>query len=169
MELTAEDRVVELLRTLAEAREAYGTSSTGQGVRLMSSLWWEGSYAELERAMRDLRESSRRPLWWHACQRYRWGTEHLVILPVIRRRSGAEFRLPPFCELIAGGPAIGAKHALCRIYRWREDVDAAKAQDGVAALTALMFRGRSDRIVLPKLILRRRLGLPIQDEPVSVA
>lgn len=167
--LEATERVELLLRTYEEARVSYGVGSTGNGVRLMPSMWHEGSYSELEGALLTLRESVRRPLWWHACQRFRWGTEHLVILPVIRRKAGPDFRLPPFTELIAGGPAVGSRFALCRVYRWRDDVDATKAADGVAALTRLMFKGRTDRIMLPQLILRRRLGLPVEGERELVA
>jgi hypothetical protein len=93
----------------------------------------------------------------------------VMILPVIRCKAGPDFRLPPFTELIAGGPAVGSRFAMARVYRWRDDVDPAKAADGVAALTALMFGGRSDRIQLPQLILRRRLGLPIEGERELVA
>jgi hypothetical protein len=169
--LAAEERVELLLRTYEEARVSYGVGSTGQGVRLMPSMWHEGSYSELERSLLALRESARRPLWWHACQRFRWGTEHVVVLPVKRNRLGAEFLLPRDCnfEVIAGGPAVGSKHAVARIYRWTEAVDVGKAIEGVAALTALMFGGRSDRIQLPQLILRRRLGLPIEGERELVA
>ena len=119
--------------------------------------------------MLTLRESNRRPLWWHACQRYRWGAEVVMILPVVRRITGPDFRLPPFCELIAGGPAVGSRFAMARVYRWRDDVDQAKATDGVHALTALMFRGHTDRITLPLAVLRRKLGLPVEGERELVA
>jgi hypothetical protein len=162
----AEQRVVQLMRTLSEARVSYGLGSTGEGVTLMPSQYHEGSYSELERRLRELRESSRRRLWWHSSQRYRWGVERVIVAPVVRRKAGPEFRLPPFCELIAGGPAVGSKKAIARVYSWREDVDEDAAAEGITALAELMYDGEYDRIVLPMLVLRRVLGIP---EPEAVA
>lgn len=157
------------MRTLDEARVAYGVGSTGQGVILMPSQWHEGSYAELEARLIELRESPRRPLWWHACQRHRWGVERTIVAPVVRRISGPDFTLPPYCELIAGGPAIGARVAMARVYRWTELVDEAKAAQGVRALVRLMYDGRKERICLPKLVLDRKLGKSIEPERETVA
>jgi hypothetical protein len=94
-----------------------------------------------------------------------------VVLPIKRTRLGAEFLIPrgACIEVVAGGPAVGTKHAVARVYRWLEAVDLMKAQQGVLALTALMFGGDPARIQLPKLVLRRRLGLPIEGERDLVA
>lgn len=169
--LTAAERVIELLRTFNEARVSYGAGSTGQGVRLMPSMWHEGSYAELELRLIDLRESSRRPLWWHVSARYRWGVERTIVLPVIRRRAGAEFSIPRGSnfEVVAGGPSVGTKAAVARIYRWDEGVDDTKAAEGVSVLTGSMYEGRKDRICLPLPVLQRRMGLPIAPERELIA
>ena len=166
--ITAEERVELLLRTFNEARVTYGVGSTGNGVQLMPSMWHGGSYSELERCLLNMRESSQRPLWWHASQRYRWGVERTIIAPVVRRITGPDFRLPPYCELIAGGPAVGAKHAIARIYRWSDAVDEKKAAEGVRVLSESMYDGERWRIVLPLIVLSRRLGLPIEPEVVAV-
>lgn len=163
----AESRVIQLMRTLTEARVSYGVSSTGSGVILMPSQYHEGSYQELERRLVELRESERRRLWHHASLRYRWGVERTIVAPVIRRKKGPEYRLPQFCELIAGGPAVGSRQAVARVYRWSEDVDEQAAAEGITALTELMFDGEYDRIVLPMIVLRRVLGIP-EPEPVAV-
>ena len=159
--------MVELLRTLTEARIAYSYESTGDGVRLMPSMYSEGSYAELESRLRDLRESRRRQLWWHISQRYRFGVERLIVCPVVRRRTGPEFCLPPHCELVAGGPAIGARAAYCRVYRWRAEVNLELVAQGVSVLTRSMFGGESQRIVLPQVVLRRVLGMPEPEAEVA--
>lgn len=166
--LAAEDRVIELLRTFNEARVAYGRGSTGNGVIHMPSMWHEGSYAELERRLLEMREGIQRPYWWHISQRYRWGVEVTVIVPVVRRRMGAEYLLPHHCELVAGGPSVGEKKAMARVYRWSEDVDDGVVTTGVRTLTALMYDGRDDRIQLPRLVLARKLGLPLEPEVVAV-
>jgi hypothetical protein len=127
-------------------------------------MWHGGSYAELERRLIELRESSRRPLWWHACHRHRWGVERTIVAS-IRRRTPVSFSLPPFCELVYGGPSIGSKAAIVRVYRWSPDVDEGKAAEGIRALVRLMHDGRRSQITLPKIVLRRRLGLDLEPEP----
>lgn len=162
--LTAEERVVTLLRTFDEARVSYGVGSTGQGVTLLPSMWHEGSYAELEARLIELRESSRRPLWWHASQRHRWGVERTIVAPVRRRVPTVVFSLPPYCEVVYGGPSIGSKAAVVRVYRWSPDVDEGKAAEGIRALVRLMHGGRRFQITLPKIVLRRKLGLDLEPE-----
>lgn len=166
-ELTPEQRVVELLRTLNDALVSYGAASTGDGVRLLPSMYSEGSYQELEDRLRDLREM-RRPLWWHVSHRYRWGVEKLIVARVIRRLEGPEFVLPPNCELIAGGASLGSKAAVARVYAWSPEVDRKKAGEGVSALVSLMFGGDVERIVLPGDVFRRAMGLPIRDTPAPL-
>lgn len=166
--LAAQDRVIELLKTFNEARVTYGRGSTGNGVILMPSMWHEGSYAELEQRLKQMREGKQRPLWWHLSHRYRWGVERTILCPVVRRRLGPEFVLPRFTELVAGGPAVGSKHAIARVYSWSEKVDDATVGKGVRVLTDLMFDGDWTRIELPKVVLQRLLGLPMEPETVAV-
>jgi hypothetical protein len=167
--VTPEDRVVELLRTLAEAQVSYGFGSTGNGLRLMPSMWHDGSYAELELRLRQLRESRRRQLWWHTSYRYRFGEELTIVAPVVRLKTGPEFRLPPFTELIAGGPAVGSKAAWCRVYRWRPDINLGLVAQGVSTLTGLMYDGNTERIVLPDDVYRRTLGLQPREVSGNIA
>ena len=47
-------RIIELLRSLQEARELWDGRSGGGRVRLMPSQWAAGSYVELERAMHHM-------------------------------------------------------------------------------------------------------------------
>ena len=119
--LSAQQRVIELLRTLAEARVDRTGRADGNGVLLMPSMWNEGSYAELEARLIDLRYE--RSLWWHVCHRYRFGTTRIILAPVIRRiRYGQReptVSLPKRCELVAGVPVhevqAGSRLARCRI------------------------------------------------------
>jgi hypothetical protein len=160
LSLTADERVVELLRTLAEARQSYSFASGSGGPMLMPKMWHEGSYAELERRLRDMRESRRRRLWWHVSYRYRFGVELTMVARIVRRQTGPEFMLPPHCELVAGGPAVGSKAAYCRVYCWRQEVDEGQADRGVGHLVSTMYGGEVDRIVLPDAVYRYRMGLP---------
>lgn len=155
--LSAEERVIELLRTLAEAREAWDGRADGEGVLLMPSMWREGSYAELEARLIDLR-SEQRPLWWHVCHRYRFGETRVIMASVIRRRAGATFALPPRTELVAGGPSVGSKHALCRVYQWSDRVRPEVVVEGIDTLTASMYAGRFERIWLPAVVYDRMMG-----------
>jgi hypothetical protein len=197
--LSATDRVVELLRSLDEARVAYDSRSLGGGASLMPSMWNEGSYAELERCLILMREGGedslvdpasgrtsfgwggfpvstlrapRRQLWWHICSRYRWGEQRVLVVTIERTRQGPRFIMPPHSELVAGGPNTGTKQQLVRAYCWSPHVREELAARGVRMLASLMHGGRSDRIQLPMLLLRRRLGLPVEDdlvEPDAVA
>lgn len=141
----------------------------------MPGMYAEGSYAELELRLAELRESRLRPLWWNACARYRWGILRTIVCPVVRRITGPDFRLPRDhdgvlrCELVAGGPAVGAKAALARIYQWSDDVDEQRAADGITVLATLMYEGRKHNIVLPQDVLNRALGRPVVErEAVAV-
>ena len=169
MTLDAEARVVALMRTLYEAEVSYGIPSSETQSRgwPMPSLWNEGSYAELERCLAILREGPQRPLWWHACYRYRFGVEKVVVVRVRRLRKGPKLDLPPRSELIAGGAAVGSKAVYARIYQWSADVDQDMADQGVKVLTEMMFGGREELIQLPKSVLYRRLGLELPDDDPS--
>lgn len=162
-QLSATARVVLLLRTFNEARVSYSVESTGNGLTLMPSDWHEGSYEELERRLVEQREAHRE-LWRHVGYRYRWGDERLIVCPVVRRMRGSEFVLPGNCELIAGGPSVGNRVALARVYRWADFVDDGKVVKGVTMLTESMFAGEHWRIMLPLSLLRRELGLPVEGE-----
>jgi hypothetical protein len=162
--LTAQERVILLLRTFYEAREYWDPRSAGDGPRLMPSVWHEGSYLELEARLSELRDSRERPLWFHATRRYRDGEQVTVEVPVIRSLRGPTFVLPPCCELIAGAVKLSESKTAVRCYRWRSDVDQALADEATQLLTDRMYRGRRDRIVVPDVFYRRALGLPPRDE-----
>jgi hypothetical protein len=158
--LSAQDRVVELLRTLHEAeidRDPPGGESGLLGIELMSSMWNEGSYQELEDRLTELREQQRQ-LWWHVCYRYRFGETRMMLALVNRKRGGDTFHLPKRTELVAGGPSVGSRHALCRVYQWSEQVRPELVTEGVDVLTASMYDGREDRIWLPAVVYDRLMG-----------
>ena len=162
--LTASERVVLLLRTFYEAREYWDPRSSGDGVRLMPSVWHEGSYPELEARLAELRDSAERPLWFHVTRRYRDGESVSVEVPVIRTVRGPSFVLPACCELLAGAVNLSDRLTRVRCYRWRSDVDQALADVAIATLIDRMYRGRRDRIVVPDVYYRRALGLPPREE-----
>jgi len=162
--MTAEQRVILLLRTYYEAREGWDSRSSGGGVRLMPSAWHEGSYVELERCLADLRDGENRPLWFHTTRRYRDGEHVSLQVPVHRTRLGPSFVLPACCELEAGASNVTDRYASVKVYRWRSDVRDGLAEAGVQHLTASMFQGRHWRITVPDVFYRRAVGLPLRDE-----
>jgi hypothetical protein len=129
----------------------------GEGVLLMPSPYNEGSYRELEARLTDLREQHRQ-LWWHVNQRYRFGESRVILATVIRRKGGAQFSLPPRTELVAGGPSVGSRLAVCRVYQWSERVRPDLVVEGVDVLTRSMHDGRADRIWLPSTVYDRVMG-----------
>jgi hypothetical protein len=162
--LSAEERIRLLCRTFYEAREAWDSRSNGDGVKLMPSLWNEGSYLELELQLAELRDSPNRSLWFHTTRRYRDGEIVTVQVPVHRSARGPSFALPACCELEAGAVSVAERVANVRVYRWRSDVDQYLADLGIDTLAKRMFRGRRDRIVIPDFYYRRALGLPWKDD-----
>ena len=66
-----ERRVVGPLLTMRDVAEAWDARSGGGGVKLMPSMWHEGSYAELERVLHLLRDREW-VLWWHPCAPHVW-------------------------------------------------------------------------------------------------
>jgi hypothetical protein len=175
-DLTAQHRVIWLIRTRNDAREEWDGRSDGGGVKLMPSAYHEGSYVELERVealMRDAAHSA----WWHVMQRYRFGTSQTLELPVRAKprrfgligeaydRLGHDlYHLPAHCELAVGQVVSGKKTARVRVYRWDPAVDMTKVRSGVRWLTQAMYDGRRSRIVVPDELYRRLVGLPPRDE-----
>jgi hypothetical protein len=129
----------------------------------MPSVWHEGSYAELERRLCELRDGPDRPLWFHVTRRHRDGEIVTLEVPVIRTLRGPSFHLPPCCELIAGAVKLSDQRTSVRCYRWRSDVNEELATAAIQLLTWIMYSGRRDRIVVPDVFYRRALGLPSKD------
>lgn len=161
--LSAEQRVVLLLRTFYEAREYWDSRSGGDGPKLMPSVWSEGSYPELEHHLAELRDGRERPLWFHVTRRYRDGDQISIEVPVLRSLRGPTFVLPAHCELVAGAVKLTEKVTRVKCYRWRSNVDQALADLGILTLIDRMYDGRRDRIVVPDVFYRRALGLPPRD------
>jgi hypothetical protein len=154
--LSPQDKVVELLRTLHDARIEWDGRADGEGALLMPRIWRD-FYMELEARLIDLREQHRH-LWWHVSYRYRFGETRVILVDVIRRQRNALLRLPPRTELVAGGPSVGSKHALCRVYQWSAEVRPEVVTEGIDVLTASMYGGRGDRIYLPPAVYDRLMG-----------
>jgi len=168
--LTASERVVLLLRTFYEAREWWDLRSGGNGVRLMPSVWHEGSYPELEFRLAELRDGRGRPLWFHSTRRYRDGEWVTLDVPVVRTRKGPSFTLPACCESVVGAASLSDRVSRVKCYRWRSDVNQATADHAIGVLVELMYGGRRERIQVPDVFYRRALGLPPRDEtPVGIA
>jgi len=162
--VTAQERVVLLLRTFYEARESYGAGSVGDGVRLMPSVWHEGSYPELEFRLAELRDGRGRRLWFHSTRRYRDGEWVTLDVPVVRTRRGPSFTLPPCCESVVGAASLSDRVSRVKCYRWRSDVDQATADHAIGVLIEMMYDGSRERIQVPEVFYRRALGLPAREE-----
>jgi len=161
--LTPTATLVELLRTLDEARTAWEAGSRGDGVVMMPSAYHEGSYAELELRLTEMRDNGRRPEWWHLSHRHRWGTERQRHVPVRRTRRGPEPVLPGHTELL-GVSTVTGNTVLVNVYEWSPRVDERMVERGLAYLLTTMHEGDRWRLQLPVLYLYRALGLPPPDE-----
>lgn len=158
---SAEGKIVELLRTLDLAREAWDSRSNGNGGPiLMPSLYHDGSYDELEKRLAEMRESAATKLtWWHTTRRWRYVVEVGMLVKVVRRARGPELMLPPRCELMTGTSISGDGWAKVTVRRWHELVDEGRAWEGVEHLKARMHGGDVEQIRLPDPLLRRALGM----------
>ena len=160
--VTAELRVVWLLRTYYDAREAWDPRSDGEShggpLLLMPSDWSHASYQELERCLVDMRDNGRRREWWHATRRYRDGTRTVLEVPVRRSRLGATPILPAHTEIVAGAVFSGARRATVIVRRWPAEVRPELAEAGIARLVATMYGGQRDRIVLPAAVFAVAFG-----------
>jgi hypothetical protein len=122
----------------------------------MPSAYHEGSYAELERCLIDVRDKGHRREWWHATGRYRLGESRLLTVPIRRLRSGPRPVLPPRAELVAwAGPITGEKTARVRVYLWAESVDQVLADEGACACSC----ARCTRVVASASWCPRRSGM----------
>jgi hypothetical protein len=140
-------RITQLLRTLNDARNGWDTRSNGGGPKLMPRMYHQGSYAELESAMHQLRDTNRR-LWWHTANRYLWTTPRIATITVHRTRQGPMPHPPPHTEvdLVL---RMGNRTATARLNTWAPTTNPELTQQGIAALAELMYRGDTSRITLP--------------------
>jgi hypothetical protein len=157
-ELQPRDRVVELLRTLREAREDWHWGSGGGGVHLMPSTYTEGSYAELERLLAVMR-SSQRLLWWHTAYRYIYGATPTIVVNSRKTIKGREPVMPPRCELLISGEWVGGNLMVAKVYTWSERVDPRFVNEGVDWLLDNLHEGDTQQIQLPQVFLYRAMGV----------
>ena len=151
-------RVVWLLRTYYDAREAWDGRADGEGVLLTPSDYRRGSYAELERCLAEMRDNGQRREWWHATRRYRDGTRAVLEVSVRRNRLGAVPVLPRNCELVGGAVFSGSKRARVLVRRWPDNVRVELAEAGVERLVETMYDGQRERIVLPPAVAAVAFG-----------
>jgi hypothetical protein len=146
-----ERRVVVLLRTLNDARQAWDVRSGGDGVLLMPSMYREGSYVELERVLRVMRDSTGhdvRQMWWNVSARFIWVQRRLVTVHVSRSRKGPVPQVPPFSELETVVDLQG-NEARIRLSCWNDRVADELVERGVSWIADSMFDGDPGRVVLP--------------------
>lgn len=97
--MTRRQTVIELLKTLTEVREPLGPagseSRAGHDSRLllMTPEYTEGTYAELERCLKLMREKE--PVWhWHVSERYiRSVSKPEDVIVSERRKSGKRVKV----------------------------------------------------------------------------
>jgi hypothetical protein len=166
--LTHTQRLIELIRTLHDAQTTWNPQSNGDGPRLMPTMWTQGSYAELEHQLRNLRDNPEtRTAWWHTSHRYRWGTTRKTTVPIRRTRQGPVPRLPANTELVSAG-TIDGHHQHVVVYQWRLDVNQAHVNNGIDVLLERMHNGQPHMIRIPHDIYCHAAGIPI-NEPRELA
>lgn len=146
-----ERRVVALLESYNDALHDWNGGASGDGVRLMPSMWNEGSYAELENALRKMRDGSpkTRQQWWHVSARYLWTEEVVADVEVRRSRLGPVAVPPPYAE-IAVVLEMSHSRARARLATWSRDVRDELVHEGVTSLADLMYGGDVGRVVVPR-------------------
>ena len=157
--LTRKAKLIELIRTLDEAKTSWDHRSNGDGPTLMPRQYHEGSYAELEHQLAQMRDHPtwRKP-WWHLNHRYRWGTTHRETVPYRRTRQGPSPRLRPNTELINTGTAHG-HHISVIVYEWTPEVRTDQVDWALEHLLTTMHHGRPDAIRLPLDVFYRAIGI----------
>lgn len=156
--LTPRDLVIELLKTLDLAMTSWDSGSSGDGVRVMPSLYHEGSYAELQRRLREMRDSRDwHTPWWHVVERYLREPDSVVV-SFRRTVKGPKPNMPPRTELVFVEEILDSKWMRVRCYRWTSAVEPRFVEAGVNRLTATMYGGDTQRIHLPKDLLDLALG-----------
>jgi hypothetical protein len=160
---SARDRVVELLRTLDDAREDRSWGGSGGGVIQMSVLYKHGSYQELEERLWEMRDNGLRRLWWNLCARYRWGSVIRQPLPSIKTRQGRKPVLPPRSELRITGETLGTSVGgpvlmVVQYYQWPDSVEPRYVDAGIDHLLQSMHGGDTSKITLPKEFMERLMS-----------
>lgn len=152
------DLIVELIRTLDEARTDQHPSGDGGGVIQMPVLYTHGSYAELERRLAEMRDSEFRQQWWHLSMRYRWGCVRRLHVRSRKTRKGRVPEIPARTELriIEGMSIDGLVWVHC--YLWSDRVEPRFVNAGVRRLLATMYDGDTSKLTLPREFLERLLS-----------
>lgn len=117
----------------------------------MPSMYREGSYVELERVLRVMRDSPSgdvRQMWWNVSARFIWVQRRLVTVYVTRSRKGPVPQVPPFSELETVVEVDG-NQAKVRLSCWSERVVDELVDRGVSWIADSMFEGDAGRVVLP--------------------
>ena len=136
--LTVHQKLIALLQTLEEAQTNWHPRAGNGGPHLMPSHYHQGSYAQVEAALRIMRDTpTTRTWWWHLNHRYRWGTTHRTQLHYRRTIKGPRPTLPPNTELIHTGTTNG-KTITATIYRWQPQVQAHLAHAALEHLATLV-------------------------------
>ena len=148
-------RVVALLRSYVDALDSWDDGASGGGVKLMPSMWNEGSYVELERALRSMRDAPQsRRWWWHVSARYLWTTSRIATVTVRRTRLGP-VAVAPRCSEIDVVLEMSGSSARARIIEWSDRVDLELVALGVEYLAETMYAGDHGRVVLPRALVAR--------------
>lgn len=157
--LTPRDVITELLTTLELAEHDWNPGSLGDGVRGMPSLYRQGSYAELERCLDEMRDDlAWRQPWWHVTHRYVFGLDVRIRVPYRRTLKGPMPNMPGRTELLFVEEILDSKTMVVRGYRWHERVEQQHVDAGLDRLLSTMYDGNTSRIHLPRELLYRALG-----------
>ena len=157
--LTPRDLLVELLKSLEVAATGFDSGSLGGGVRLMPSIYNEGSYAELERRMREMHDDPRyRTIWWNVAYRYWRCIPRRIVVPYQRTIKGPIPQLPARSELRITGEVLPERKMVVDVWVWDERVQPRLVDKGLERLLEIMYDGDTQRITLPRELLYLALG-----------
>src|SRR5262245_8136888 len=132
----------------------------------MPTIYWEGSYQELEGRMRQL-DTTHHVWWWHVTQRYWFGKIHRGVVRYRRTAKGPIPEMPPRSELLIQIETLPGNLMAVQYYRWSESVNPRFVEMGLDQLLSTMYGGDTTRIHLPKDLLNLALGKEPEDGRVA--
>jgi hypothetical protein len=140
------------------AEDSYDSRNSGDGgPKLMPTIYWQGSYRELERSIRSL-QREHYTLWWHLTHRYFRGVETREVIRYRRTTKGPMPEVPSHSELLCVIDTMPERQMYVKLYRWPVEVEPRFVEKGIDRLLETMYDGDTSQIQLPQALLYLALG-----------
>lgn len=151
--MNARERVIELLKSYPYAVTPNTASGSLRGVRggsvalRFDDLYYDGSYAELTRALNAL-YALEPVLHWHVTRRYIYADVLPMTVPVRRTKYKVVPILAPYLELAGGLPGHTGRTCRVLVRRWDHRVRPTEVDRAVDWLASEMTETRVPKTLL---------------------